>query len=94
MIALSQQWDFRGSCTKGGHVLSSGTSQPLKSEATVRHESDKYHNNGIDFSRRKVSLVGAATSIIFVATNVFVCRDKTRLLSRQKYAFRFVVTKV
>ena len=36
------------------------------------------------------SLAGAATSIIFVATKVLrhVCRDKTRLLSREKYACR------
>ena len=42
-----------------------------------------------------ISLAGAATSIIFVAIKVLsrqpcvcVCRDKTRLLSRQKYACR------
>ena len=37
-----------------------------------------------------LSLVGAATSIIFVATRV--CHDKTRLLSRQNTSF--VTTKV
>ena len=37
--------------------------------------------------RRGLSLAGAATSIIFFATKV-VCHDKTRLLSRQKYACR------
>ena len=49
-----------------------------------------------------LSLAGAATSIIFVATKVLsrqsrVCRDKTRLLSRQKYACRekcFVATNI
>ena len=47
------------------------------------------------YSLRKgcVSLTGAATCIIFVATKVLlrqtrVCRDKTRLFSRQKYAYR------
>ena len=36
-----------------------------------------------------LSLVGAATSIIFVSTKqTRVCRDKTRLLSRLNYAFR------
>ena len=34
------------------------------------------------------SLAEAATSLIFVGTKVCVCRDKTRLLSRQKYACR------
>ena len=50
----------------------------------------------------RLSLAGAATSSIFVVTKVCllrqtcVCRDKTRLLSRQKYACRnkaFVSTK-
>ena len=54
-------------------------------------------------STEGVPLAGAATSIIFVAikrfveTNMFVCRDKTRLLSRQKYACHdktFVATKL
>ena len=54
-------------------------------------------------STEGVPLAGAATSIIFVAikrfveTNMFVCRDKTRLLSRQKYACHdktFVATKI
>ena len=35
-----------------------------------------------------VSLAGDATSIIFVALQTRVCRDKTRLLSRQKCACR------
>ena len=38
---------------------------------------------------RDLSLAEAATSIIFVATKVLcVCRNKTRLSSRQKYASR------
>ena len=45
---------------------------------------------------RDLSLAEAATSIIFVATKVLcVCRNKTRLSSRQKYASRdkrFVAT--
>ena len=55
------------------------------------------------FQRRRdrlhrVSLARAATSTIFVATKLTrVCRDKTRPLSRQKYACRdkrFVATKL
>ena len=44
-----------------------------------------------------VSLAGAATSIIFVATNMCLSRQKKCLLSRQKYACRdktFVTTKL
>jgi len=44
-----------------------------------------------------VSLAGAATSIITVATKYVFCRNKTCLLSRQKYAWRdkgFVATSI
>ena len=53
-------------------------------------------NSNIVFLPTKLSLAGAATSIIFVATNT-CCRDETRLLSRQKYTCRdktSVVTKL
>ena len=43
-----------------------------------------------------LSLAGAATSIIFVATKLIFCRDKTHLLSRQKFCLgkhTFVATK-
>ena len=49
---------------------------------------------GTTFKCRFLSLVGAATSIIFVATNtslsrlIRVCSNKTRLLLRQKYGCR------
>ena len=57
----------------------------------------------MDKPGHRLSLVGAATTIIFVVTEVLkvlswqtcVCCDKTRLLSRQKYAYcdkTFVVT--
>ena len=44
-----------------------------------------------------LSLAGAATSIIFVAKNTCLSRQKTRLLPRQKYACRdkpFVATNI
>ena len=75
------------------HHLSSGRVPRLRPSLKLPRGRRQYAN---------ISLAGAATSIIFVATTVLsrqtrVCRDNTRLSSRQKYACRdktFIATKL
>ena len=79
-------------CCPSGPPVSSA----VRLTESATHHIIKVSPSCVYDSTTVLSLVGAATSIIFVVTNT-CCHDKTRLLLQQKYACRdkaFVMTKL